>query len=127
MEDGLATICVWFNPKEIASHLCVDASTVMSITKKFDATGQVSKSIRSSRNSSRSVKLSKPIQFTILCLLIDNPSLYLREIQRELSSMFNLDVSSAAICGFLKRCRFSRKKMQLIAIQRDQCLRDAYV
>ena len=113
--------------KEIASNLCVDASTVMRITKKFDAIGQVSKSSRPSRNSSRAVKLSRPIQFTILCLLLDNPSLYLREIQRELSYTFNLDVSSAAICRFLKRSHFSRKKMQLIALQRDQCLRDAYV
>lgn len=109
--------------KEIASNLCVDASTVMRVTKKFAAIGQVRKSTRSSHNSSRVMKLSKPIQFTILCLLLDNPSLYLREIQRELSYVFNLDVSLASICRFLKRSNFSKKKMQLIALQRDQCLR----
>ena len=80
--------------KEIASNLCVDASTVMRVTKKFAAIGQPGrKSTRSSHNSSRVMKPSKPIQFTILCLLLDNPSLYLREIQRELSYVFNLDVS----------------------------------
>ena len=72
-------------------------------------------------------KLSKPIQFTILCLLLDNPSLYLREIQRELSYVFNLDVSPASICRFLKRSNFSKKKTQLIALQRDQCLRHDFV
>ena len=113
--------------KKIASNLCVDASTVMRITKKFDAVGKVSKSTRAASNRFRFVKLSKPIQFTILSLLLHSPSLYLSDIQRDLSFMFNLDVSAAAICQFLKRCNFSRKKMQLVALQRDQCIRNAYI
>lgn len=84
MEDGLAMICLWLTLRDVALNLCVDASTVMRITKKFDATGLVSKCICSSRSCSCVIKISKPVKFTILCLL-DNPSLYLREIQCELS------------------------------------------
>ena len=82
MENGLAAI--WggggLTLKEIASNLCVDASTVMRTTKKFDAIGKVSKSRWAASNRFHFVKLSKPIQFTILSLLLHNPSLYLSDI-----------------------------------------------
>ena len=46
-------------PRDVASNLCVDASTVMRTTKKSDATGLVG-------HSPRDVKISKPVQFIII-------------------------------------------------------------
>ncbi len=41
--------------------------------------------------------------------------------------MFALDVCPSTLCNFLKKSNFSRKKMQLVARQRDQELRVAFV
>ena len=103
--------------EKIAANLCVDTSTVQRIVSKFDATGEVSKKRYSAPNVT--VKLSKPVQLTVLQLVLKKPDTYLWEIQQEL----NLDVSESSICKLLKRSKFSRKKLQLIAIQRDFELR----
>ena len=108
--------------KEVASNLSVDSSAVHRITKKFESCGTISKKAYCSH--SRLIKLSKP---TIICLVLDNPGIYLWEIQRELSLIFNLEISPAAVWQCLKRSNFSRKKMQLVALQRDYQLRSKYM
>lgn len=40
--------------------------------------------------------------------------------------MLALDVSPSTLCTFLKKSNFSRKKMQLVALQRDQELRATF-
>ena len=40
--------------------------------------------------------------------------------------MFDLDIGASTICKFLKKSNFSRKKLQLIALQRDSELRALY-
>lgn len=75
MEDNLATICVWFNPERCCFKL----------VRGYFHSNEDYKEIRSSHSCSREVKISKPVQFTIVCLLLDNSSLYLRAIQLQLT------------------------------------------
>lgn len=110
--------------EKIAENLCIDTSTVQRICSKFDTTGQVSKKKYTSQNLM--LKLSKPVQLTILRLVLEKRDIYLWEIQRELKFLYNLDVCISSICKLLKKSNFSRKKLQLIASQRDVELRMQY-
>ena len=74
----------------------------------------------------RPCKLTKPVQLTILHLVLEKPCIYLWEIQQEIQWLYALDISISTICMFLKQSNFSRKKMQLIASQRDEELRSTY-
>lgn len=102
----------------IARNLCVDTSTVQRVVSKFDATGQVKKKNYSSQN--KILKLSKPVQLTILQ---PKPDMYLWEMKQELKFLFHLDVCESSICKFLRKSNFSRKELQLIAAQCDTELR----
>ncbi len=73
------------------------------------------------------IKMTRPVQLTVLMLVLDKPGIYLWEIQYELSWMFGLSISLSSLCTFLKKNNFSRKKMQLVASQRDEELRASYV
>ena len=109
---------------KVAMNLCIDTSTVQRIVAKFDATGQVAKKKYSSQN--KIVKFTKPVQLAILHLFISKPDMYLWEIQQELDFMFNLVVSESSICRLLKESNFSRKKLELVALQRDEEIRFIY-
>ena len=110
--------------KRVASNLCVDMSTVHRITQQFKTTGTVDKKQYTARTP---IKLTKPVQFTVLHLILQKPGIYLWEIQQELAWLFGLDISAPSLCNFLKKNNFSRKKMQLVASQRNQELRSVFV
>ncbi len=55
--------------------------------------------------------MTRPVQLTVLMLVLDKPGIYLWEIQYELSWMFGLSISLSSL--------LTRKKMQLVASQRD--------
>lgn len=109
---------------EIAANLSVDTSTVQRIVSKFDATGQVSKKTYSSKNAI--LKLSKPVQLTVLQLVLAKPDIYLWQIKQELKFFFDLDVCASSICKLLRKSNFSRKKLQLVAAQQDIEIRTQY-
>ena len=110
---------------EVAKNLSVDTSTVQRVVARFDATGQVKK--KKYRIPDIRVKISKPVALTILQLILEKPDIYLWELQQELRFLFGLEVCEATICKFLKKSNFSRKKLRLIAIQRDAELRARFI
>ena len=112
--------------QRVAANLCVDPSTVHRINKLFELSGTVSKK-KYSCNNHPSKKLSKPVQLTVLHLVLGRPGIYLWEIQQELMWLFGVDVSVASLCTFLNKSNFRRKKMQLVASQQDQYLRSTFV
>ena len=134
-EPGRTTACsedlrwrmVWQREVEgltldkVAANLCVDTSTVYRTVHEFHISGSVSKKPYTASN--RPVKLTKPVQLTVLTLALEKPGIYLWEIQQELRWLYGLDISPASLCTFMKKSNFSRKKMQLIALQRDEELR----
>ena len=115
-----------FSLQIVASNLCVDPSTVHRTVKKFELSGTVEKKKYHCDNHSEK-KLTDPIKLTVLNLVLQKPSIYLSEIQYELLWQFGIDVSPSSLCKFLKQSNFRRKKMQLVALQRDQELRSTFL
>ena len=115
-----------FSLQVVACNLSVDPSTVQRVCKKFELVGTVEKKKYICSNHPLK-KLTKPVQFVLLHLVLRRPGIYLTEIQQELFVQLGLKVSAALICNFLKKTNFTRKKMQLIAAQRDEELRSTFV
>ncbi|MDD9817574.1 MAG: hypothetical protein OXU61_05515, partial [Gammaproteobacteria bacterium] len=109
----------------IAQNLNVDKSTVCRTIQLFYSTGTVSK--RDYPKDSAPRKLSNPAQLFILHLVIRQPGIYLHEMQRELSDFLSIEVSISTIFRFLHENGFTRQKLQITAIQRDEFLRQQYV
>ena len=109
--------------REVAKNLCVDVSTVHRIVKNFHLTGTVSK--RSyPRNKRPTKKMTDAVK---LLTVIEESSVYLKEIQLKVQRLTGFEVSHpTALCGYLKETNFSRQKMKLVAKQRDEDLRSAY-
>ena len=115
-----------FSLQVVACNLSVDPSTVQRVCKKFELVGTVEKKKYICSNHPLK-KLTKPVQFVLLHLVLRRPGIYLTEIQQELFVQLGLKVSAALICNFLKKSNFTRKKMQLIAAQRDEDVRSTFV
>lgn len=109
----------------IAQNLCVDRSTVRRVLKIFNLTGQVSK--KSYPKDRSYCKLTKPAQLLILKLAIDQPGIYLREIQSELHSTMGIHVEISTICKFMNRMKFTRQKMIIRASQQDEFERQKFI
>lgn len=113
------------NHHEVAKNLGVDKSTVQRTLKIFKTTGKISKRTYPKERCAR--KLTLPAQLLILHLLIQKPTMYLHEIQKELETTLLLHVSVPAICRYLHQCGFSRQKVHRVALQRDELLRNTFV
>ena len=111
--------------QRVAANLCVDPSTVARISKQFEQTGTVCKKKYSSVGKMR--KLSKPVQFAILHLVLKKPGIYLWEIQQEIFWVFGVCISASSLCTFLRKSNFRRKKMQHVASQQDHELRSIFL
>ena len=66
-------------------------------------------------------------QLTLLRLILENPGIYLHEIQQQLFHMFGVDVSVSTICRTLKFMGCSRQKIQHIALQRSEVCRARFM
>lgn len=109
--------------QEVASNLNVNTSTVWRVVKQFQEQGPVS----AKQNAGNSI-LTDLEQFTILECVLRNPSVYLREIQRYVENVIGTEtVNEFAICRFLQRSNFSRKKLSYIASQRSQVLHKEFL
>ena len=107
--------------KRVARNLCVDQSTVYRICNNFATTGTVDKKDYPAAAAFR--KLTEPAKYFILHLVLQQPGIYLREIQNELNLQLGVDISASALCVFLHKAGFTRQRLQLYAIQRDEVLR----
>ena len=110
--------------KKVAANLSVDGSTVRRIVRLFETTGSVNKKAYPSEKSFR--KITKSAELFILHLVIDKPGLYLRELKNELELQLGIDVTESAICVFLNKAGFTRQRLKLYAVQRDDDLREKF-
>ncbi len=67
------------------------------------------------------------IELVLLHIVLLKPGIYLHEIRKELAEVTRVDISPSAICRCLKRVGYSRQRMKLVAIQRDDGLRAQFV
>ncbi len=63
----------------------------------------------------------------ILEIVIDQPGVFLRELQYTLANTTGTQVDVSTICRFLHATGFTRQKMVLYAIQRSEVLRTQYL
>ena len=110
------------NYKQIARNLSVDVSTVWRTVKLFHDKGTVAPT-----KNKGYCKLSEFEQFAILEVVIEKPSVYLKEICEHVHDLTGTVISESAVSRFLKRNNFSRKKLSNIARQRNLALRIEFV
>ena len=114
-----------YSQRMIARNLGVDQATVSRTIKFFYTTGSVTKRPYPKERACR--KLTTPCQLFLLNLVVQQPGIYLHEIQREVQNFLQLTISIPTICRFLQENGFSRQKLRQIALQRDDLLRKQYI
>ena len=113
-----------YNYSTIGRNLGVDASTVWRTVNTFRNTGTVgTKKYPKPRSYS---KFSTPVELTIIHTVLSKPGIYLKEIQTEVYLCTGVQLSVSSICKFLRRVGFTRQKMKLASIGRDEELRSQF-
>ena len=106
--------------EEVASRLSVDPSTVWRVVQRFEEHGTVDSCYTHEGPPKTLTALDK---FIILEAVTNRPAIYLCEIQRLVEQTTGTTISESAICRFLHKNNFSRKKLQRVARQRNEELR----
>ena len=107
------------SPTDIAKLLNVCSRTVVRYVELFNSTGDVVPRARC--NGPRRL-FGQCEQLVLLRLIIENPGIYLYEIQEEFYNKFGVEVSTPSICRTLRFMVCSRQRIQRIALQRsDEC------
>ena len=89
-----------YNYEQVARNLCVDKATVCRTVALFHATGRMSK--RSYPKEKAIRKLTVPAQLLILQIVLENPGIFLHQIQEKLKQFLLLEVSNVTIHRCLK-------------------------
>lgn len=110
---------------EIARRLNVDRSTVSRAVQLFEETGTVCSIQGYHENTCK--KLSAYDELTIIEAIVNQPSLYLHELQHKVLITTGNDLSIPTICKYLHKQHFSRKKLTFRAQQRSEELRAKYL
>ena len=104
---------------QVAANLGVDYSTVWRIVKLFRETGDVQK-----KKQPGAVKaLTSVAELITISEVLEHPGIMLHEFQAKLLELTGIDVCLSTICRFLQRSGFSRQKLKIVAIQREDFLR----
>ena len=110
---------------EVAVNLGIDHTTVWRTVTLFRDTGDVQK--KSYPRSSIVTKLTPTIEYIIVHQTFKRPGILLREIQAHLVEQTGVDVCLSTICRFLHKIGFTRQKLKIAALQRDDFLRSQFV
>jgi len=108
--------------QQVGKNLNVHASTVWRVAKQFREEGSVVAKVHHGN-----CKIGDAEAFTILESVLQYPAIYLKEIQVQVEELTGTTVSESAICRYLQRCNFSRKKLNYVAAQRSEELRSKFV
>ena len=104
---------------EVSKQLNVDPTTVSRMVQLFEETGTVC-SIQGYHEDGWK-RLSTVDKFTIMEAVLDNPSMYLHELQHLVFQTTGTEISASAICKFLQKQEFSRKRLIAYrALQRSE-------
>ena len=106
--------------EEVASRLSVDPSTVWRVVQRFEEHSTVDSCYI---HEGPPKTLTALDEFITLEAVTNRPAIYLCEIQRLVEQTTGTTISESAICRFLHKNNFSRKKLQRVARQRNEELR----
>ena len=111
--------------KRIGQNLGIATSTAHRVYALFEQTGTVDPRSHSTlREELRSLNTHEEIY--VVGLILNSPSLYLKEVCRDVGEIFHISVSQPTICRLLRRHGVTRKKIRQVALQRCESLRGAY-
>lgn len=108
----------------ISQLLCVSERTVRRYITQFEQSGDVQPV---SHRHGPPKLLGDFEQLVLLRLVLENPGIYLHELQTKLWVMFEVTVSAATICRTLKFMGCTRQVIQHIAVQRSEELRAKFM
>ena len=111
--------------QSIAQNLSISTATASNIFKLFQATGEVDPKSPPKRDDLR--KLDEYHELYIIGLIFECPNLQLQEIAYKVEEITGTVVSTSTLCRLLGRHGFTRKKVQVVALQRSLDLRALYV
>ena len=106
--------------REIATNLNVDPSTVQRVVQQFEESRTVMKDPYPKGHNHPSQILTEVDELLIIHLVLDRPSIYLHEIQKELAETTGTAIFVPTLCNFLHKNGFSRKKLGRVALQRSE-------
>ena len=72
-------------------------------------------------------KLDDHIEMFIIGLILETPSLYLKELCSQVKERSGVNVCESTICKLLHRHGFTRKKIRQVALQRSVSLRGEFI
>lgn len=110
--------------KDIAELLFIHISTVYRIIDRYRADETVTPI---SYTSGPTRLLRSPEEFCIIESLMTRPEIYLEELQRELYFNTGTWASISTIFRTIHRLGYTRKRLQQVALQRNECLRDEFM
>lgn len=111
---------------EIALKLDIAPSTAHRIFKEFIENGDVCpKGNKGPRLHLR--KMDDHVEMFIIGLILDAPSMYLKELCTKIEEVCHVKVCEATICNLLHRHGFTRKKIRQVAIQQSVELRGKFM
>ena len=117
-------LALGYSCKKTATCLGVDTATAWRIVQLFQCTGTVVKKRYNRDNLPK--KVNNTIKLVVLHIVLEHPGIYLREIQSKVEYLTGSNISLSTICHLLQEQHFSRKKMRLVARQRDELSRAVY-
>lgn len=110
--------------RDVAARLGIGTSTAHRIFQRFQESGEIAPK-QPCRNDARI--LDDRHELFILGILMENPSLYLREICPCIFQATGVKVSESTVCRVLHRNKLTRKKIQQVAKQRCTEFRAAFM
>lgn len=110
--------------EEVTRALYVSHSTVERVVSLYQTTGEVTPA---QQRHGPCRTLDESDQLIVLESFLNNPGIYLREVQEELLKASGKLVSWPTICRTAKQLGLSRQKMKKVAIQRSDILRAQYM
>ena len=113
-----------FSPMKIARLVCINERTVRRYIALFQRTGDVQPV---SQCHGPQKLLGDFEQFVLLRLILENPGIYLHEVQAKLLARFGVTVGVATICRTLKFMGCTRQVIQHIPVQRSEELRAKFM
>ena len=93
---------------DIAKDLGISAGTVCNVLKRFTQTGEV----HVKKHPKRDRKLDRYHEIYIINLILDSPSLQLKEIISKVLQITGTNVSSSTLCRLLARFGFTQKRFR---------------
>lgn len=110
--------------KAISRELYLSERTIERYILRFRATGDI---IPCKQRHGPLPAMNEFEELTVLELLLNNPSMYLQEVQEELLRVTGSMYDCATICRAIKRLGMTRKKLGFVAMRRCHIQRARYL